>query len=102
MHNNELMNRRGDSWGDLVTILGISIDNEIETIREHVNDRDWNAVKHVWVPGAWKAESVKAYAVTSVPSAFLIDPDGVIVWAGHPTEIELEKRIEELLSAQDK
>ena len=97
MHNNELMKRRGDSWRDRVTILGVSIDEKIETIRDHVNERGWNAVRQVWVPGAWKGAPVQAYAVTGVPSAFLIDPDGVLVWTGHPAEIELEQRIDEML-----
>ncbi len=100
MHNNELIKRRGDSWRDRVTVLGVSIDDKIETIREHVDERDWNAVRQVWVPEAWQSAPVKMYAVTGVPSAFLIDAEGVIVWAGHPNEIELEARIDEMLTVR--
>lgn len=97
-HNNDLMKRRRDSWRDRVTVLGVSIDDKIETIIDHVNQRDWYAVRQVHIPGAWKSDPVKHYSVTGVPSAFLIDAKGIVVWAGHPTSIDIEKEIEELLA----
>jgi hypothetical protein len=37
------------------------------------------------------------FGITAVPTAFLIDRTGQIVWRGHPASIEVEKRIEAML-----
>lgn len=99
-HNNSLLTRRSDYAGK-VTIIGASIDDEIETIRKHVGKCGWNAVLQTFCgdgePG-WRCKAAKTYAVNAVPTAFLIGVDGRITWTGHPAEIELEKEIDKLLA----
>ena len=73
-HNNDLMQRRGDSWKDRAVIVGVSIDKDVATIREHVKKQNWHSVRQAWVPG----EAIKSYEITGVPTAFLIDRDGTI------------------------
>ncbi|RMH01530.1 MAG: hypothetical protein D6702_11505 [Planctomycetota bacterium] len=45
------------------------------------------------------AKSARAYGVQGIPSAFLIDADGVIVWQGHPGAGGWEGMIPKLLAA---
>jgi thiol-disulfide isomerase/thioredoxin len=99
-HNNTLLGKRSD-WRDSVTIIGASIDDEIGTIRDHVNKRDWNAVLQVFCgegePG-WRSPAAKTYAITAVPTAFLIDREGKVAWTGHPGSIDMEKEIDRLVA----
>jgi len=38
--------------------------------------------------GDWDAQSIKNYNVEGIPAMFLIDKKGIIVFAGHPDELE--------------
>ena len=40
------------------------------------------------------------YGVNAIPHAFLIDPDGVIVWAGHPARLK-ESALDAALAARE-
>ncbi|MCA8965139.1 MAG: TlpA family protein disulfide reductase [Planctomycetes bacterium] len=61
-----------------LVIVGIPI-NEAEAVVAPFVTK--NEIQHVigFAPGA-----MKAWGVRGVPHSFLIDPDGTIVWAGHP------------------
>jgi thiol-disulfide isomerase/thioredoxin len=99
-HNNTLLSKRSD-WRDRVAIIGASIDDEIATIREHVNKREWNEVLQAFCgegEPAWRSTAAKTYAVTAVPTAFLIDREGKVAWSGHPGAIDVEKEIDALLA----
>lgn len=41
--------------------------------------------------------SASAYGVSGIPAAFVVGPDGKIIWAGHPMDEEFEKAIERAL-----
>ena len=99
-HNNSLLTRRTDYTGK-VTLIGASIDDKIETIRQHVNKRGWNAVLQTFCgegEAGWGCKAAKTYAVRAVPTAYLIGTDGRITWTGHPSEINLEQEIDKLLA----
>jgi hypothetical protein len=91
------MAERGSAWTGRAAIVGVSIDDEIGTIREHVERRGWTHVRQVWCEGAWRSDGAMRYAVRGVPSAFLIDREGVVAWAGHPAELHVEARIADML-----
>jgi thiol-disulfide isomerase/thioredoxin len=99
-HNDEIVARRGDSWKDRAVIIGASIDDKIETIRRHVEKRGWTHVRQTFCgegePG-WRNAAATAYGVRGVPTAFLIDAHGTILWTGHPASIDVEAKIEEAL-----
>ena len=97
-HNNELMNTYADSWRGKVTIIAASIDEKIETIREHVDECGWTSVRQAFCGvGAWDSKPARTYGIRGVPSAVLIDQAGRIVWAGHPAELDVEKEINSLI-----
>jgi thiol-disulfide isomerase/thioredoxin len=99
-HNNSLLTRRTDYAGK-VTLIGASIDDSIDIIRQHVNKRGWNAVLQTFCgagEAGWGCKAAKTYAVRGVPTAYLIAADGRITWSGHPSEIDLEKELDRLLA----
>lgn len=98
-HSDALIARRTD-WKGKAVIIGASIDNGIEIIREHVGKRGWNNVLQAYCsegnPG-WECDAVKRYAVRGVPTCYLIDQQGRIAWTGHPSGIDVESEIDALL-----
>jgi len=35
-----------DAWAGKVRIIGLSMDDELETVKQRVNERKWDAVEH--------------------------------------------------------
>ena len=101
-HSDALMQKRSD-WKGRAVIVGASIDNGIEIIREHVTKRGWTNVVQAFCSegeSGWQCEAAKRYAVRGVPTCFLIDQEGRIKWTGHPSEIDAEAEIDALLGSR--
>lgn len=75
-------------------ILGISLDDDQAKWKEAIyhDNLTW---EHV-IDNGWNGESVNMYGVISIPSNFLLDPDGKIVASNLRGE-ELHKTLAELL-----
>lgn len=43
-HNQEILDKRGNDWGDEVRILGLSIDEDVNQLKAHVKDKKWKSV----------------------------------------------------------
>ena len=43
-HNQEMLENRSAEWGDKVRIVGLSIDEQPETVAKHVEERGWISV----------------------------------------------------------
>lgn len=100
-HNNELVAKHAD-WNGKAVILGVSIDKTEEVIAKHVKDKGWTNVRQTWIdePGVgWGSKPLKAYGINSIPRIALLDKEGKIVFFGHPVEIDIEKKINELINA---
>lgn len=99
-HNVELMAEHGQEWENKAVILPLSIDNELETVLKHIHAKGWSTLPHHWTgePGeGWKSQAAQALGVSGVPTAFLIDQQGIIRWRGHPSQIDIPERINDLL-----
>ena len=92
--------RRGD-WGDRVEVLAVSIDNSKDVVYPYVKRRGWTHVHNFWTGESgrtgFKSPAAEKFGVKGVPIAILIDPQGVIIWRGHPRDRNCEMQIEELL-----
>lgn len=86
-HNQEMIEHKGKDWGDKVRILGISIDNDTDTVRNHVKNKKWEKVEHFHKGGSTADDD---YGVSGVPHVILIDTQGKIAFAGHPAQRNLE------------
>lgn len=93
-HNQKMLEERGKEWGNQVRIIGLSIDQDTESIVKHVESKKWESVEHYHRA---KSDCSKVYSVNGVPHVMLIDQQGKIVFKGHPsTRPDLEKDLDTL------
>jgi thiol-disulfide isomerase/thioredoxin len=101
----EMASKRKNDWVGKAALLCISIDEKKEDVINHVRNRGWLAVRHLWChkgePG-WKSDAAQKFGIAGVPTALLIDQSGNIVWRGHPASFDIEAKIDELLSRERK
>jgi len=45
-HNQEMLKEHGATWGDNLKIIGLSIDKDAETVKNHVTAKGWIDVIH--------------------------------------------------------
>ncbi len=99
---NALSDEQRAAWKDRVAIVPLSIDSEQARVKSHVQQRGWTGLEHFWSGGSsgsdFEAPAARAFVVSGVPEAVLIDRDGRIVWRGHPLDKsdgnDLKTRIE--------
>ena len=73
--------------------IALSVDNSSEPVKKIVRDRGINY--HVGMDNGLADK----YAVRSIPTAFVIDRSGQIVWQGHPRSSDFESAIVKALNA---
>ena len=99
-HNQKMLEDRGKDWGDKVRLIGLSIDNTVDVVKNHVETKKWTSVENYHVRTAG-CTADKDYGVQGVPHVLLVDTSGKIVYMGHPSSRNLEKDIDELLQGND-
>jgi thiol-disulfide isomerase/thioredoxin len=98
-HNQKVMTEKGEAWKGKAVIIGASIDDTMEAVQKHVKNKGWGSVRQLWCgEDAWKSGPAVKYGIEGVPTAFLIDPQGKIVWRGHPSGYDIEQQVEKLIS----
>jgi thiol-disulfide isomerase/thioredoxin len=81
-------------WKNRVKLLSLSLDSDEKKLRKHLADRGWTNTVNTWAgPGAWEAESAKAFRIQGVPTTYIIGADGKIIVAGHPAGMRIEETI---------
>ena len=87
-----------NDWQDKVVIAPLSIDDTMDILRKHVAQRGWTNTFNVWAgAGGWSSAAAKKFRVTAVPTTYVIDPEGKVAWAGHPSGKDFEQTIDGLL-----
>jgi thiol-disulfide isomerase/thioredoxin len=98
---NEVVKRRRKDWDSKVYILAVSIDESSEIVAKYVKKRGWNNVRHLWSGETnrtgFESPAARKFGINGVPTAILIDSNGVILWRGHPKDRNIETQIDELL-----
>ena len=85
-------------WQDKVAIVPLSIDDTMDVLRKHVDKRGWTNTFNVWAgDGGWRSKAAKAFRVTGVPTTYLLDAQGKIVWAGHPSGMDFGTAVDALI-----
>jgi len=92
-----MLEHNAAKWGDKVRICGISIDNDIATVNNHVKAKKWESVEHFHRGGSSASED---FGASGVPHVVLLDTHGKVVFIGHPATRDLEKDINELLEGK--
>ncbi len=99
-HNSDILKKRAADWAGKAAILAISCDDEIDTLKQHVAKKEWGNVTHLWCQEGgtgWQATAMRTYGIGGVPTAFLVDTEGKILWRGHPSNFNLEQRIDAMI-----
>jgi thiol-disulfide isomerase/thioredoxin len=90
--------KHADEWKEKLVVLPVGIDDESATAKPHFASRGGHHLETYWTgeggKAGWKAPAVSAFAVAAIPHTLLIDPDGKIVWQGHPMIAEDGKDLE--------
>jgi thiol-disulfide isomerase/thioredoxin len=86
--------KQPDSWRKQVVVLTVSVDQDKEVVLPHLQKRGWDKFAlHAWDEGQRAAQQ---YGVEGVPTAFLIDPQGKVVWAGNPLTRQQESLLRQI------
>jgi hypothetical protein len=48
-HNQEMLAKNAATWGDRVRLIGLSIDGDAGTVKNHVESKQWTKVEHWWI-----------------------------------------------------
>ena len=93
--------RHKTDWASKAVIVGVSLDDKREVLQENLRLNRWTHMPQLWAaipsPGS-NSTAKRTYNVTTLPTAFLVSPDGRILWRGHPKEINIEREIAKLIS----
>lgn len=97
-HNQAMVDKNKDSWGSNVRIIGVSIDKDAPTVKNHVNKNGWGGVEHYHRA---KSQCSDIYKVNGVPHILIIDTNGKIAFKGHPAHRpDLEQDFNDLLAGK--
>jgi hypothetical protein len=80
-HNEDMLTNNAEKWGDKVKIIGLSIDKDAETVKNHITDKGWLKPIHYWRS---TSNCSDVYSVKGVPHVMIIDTNGKIAFKGHP------------------
>lgn len=73
-HNQEMLEKHED-WSNKVEIVGLSVDDEVEEVKERVTTKKWLKVKHYKFKNGWDGENfaLKAFNLRGIPFVALLD-----------------------------
>ena len=91
-----MLETRGNDWGEKVRIIGLSVDDAPEKVKQHVEENKWTSVEHYHVKTT-NCTARDDYGAQHIPHVLLVDMSGKIVFVGKPDEREFEKDIDSLL-----
>lgn len=85
-----------ERYKDSLVALTVSIDDSPNPVKPYLEKMGlWGQCEHFWAgAGGWLSPASRAFGVSGVPTAVVINPDGVIVWRGHPMSLNLQTVIE--------
>jgi thiol-disulfide isomerase/thioredoxin len=89
------------AWGDRVAVVPLSIDDTLEAVRRHVDQRGWTNTFNVWAgEGGWRSDPARVFRVSGVPTTYIIDAQGKIIVAGHPAALNIGERVDAALKKE--
>jgi len=98
-HNVEMLAKGKPEWKDRVRLIGLSVDQDLAALQKLIVDRGYaNHVEHYHAANG-KCKINAQLGAGGIPHVALLNPDGVIVYKGHPSSIDLEKAIDDLLKS---
>jgi len=97
-HNQDMLEQNGETWGDKVKIIGLSIDKDAQTVTNHITAKGWTKPIHYHRA---KSNCSDVYQVRGVPHILIVDTEGKIAFKGHPAgRKDLVKDFNDLLEGK--
>jgi thiol-disulfide isomerase/thioredoxin len=88
LSNLQTLRQKHPDWKDRVAVITLSIDDELKQARDHLQKHGWTNTISVWAgPGGWRSEPAKSFRLSMVPTAYVLNREGKVAWAGSPREI---------------
>jgi len=70
------------------------MDDNVESLKKRVNDKNWNKVTHYHMKEGFKHPTASnEYCIKGIPHVALFDKQGKLLFKGHPSEVNLESWI---------
>lgn len=93
--------KNAEKWKGKVRIIAVSVDDGREEVLKRITEKNWDKINHYRLNG-WDGEHpiIKDYSIRGIPFVALIDTHGVINFTGHPSEVNLEDRINDLIEGK--
>ena len=67
-------------------VIGISIEGPSHDVLAYIEEGGYSFL-FLFDEGNWRSDVLQSYAVQSIPRSFLIDPQGQILYSGHPDSL---------------
>jgi len=77
-------------------MVSVALD-KLDAVKDYVEEHEMTWIQIVPDTDPWKSALAADYAITGVPTAFLIDKDGILRERLHPGDVDLENKLAELL-----
>jgi hypothetical protein len=96
-HNEEMLAKGKEAWKGKVRLIGLSTDQDRAKLCSHIVSKGYEKhVEHYHAQnGTCKIN--EQLGAGGIPHVALLNPKGEIVFKGHPSSINLEKAIDDLL-----
>lgn len=79
-----MLEKRAADWGDKVRIIGLSVDQDMDALKNRIEDKKWLKVEHYNVKNGVCTAS-QDHGIRGIPHVVLVDTHGKIVFKGHPS-----------------
>jgi thiol-disulfide isomerase/thioredoxin len=67
--------------------IGVSLDQNVQAMQRVAQEKGFNWPQMCDARG-WQAAAAQTWGVHSIPSTFIIGPEGSVLWHGHPANID--------------
>ena len=99
--NQQILESKSEDWKNKVQYVALSIDDNLEVLNEFLEQKSWSKEFFYWSEEQVnKLTAAQIFAVKGVPSNFLIDAEGKLVWKGEAKLSEIEDKVNELLEVE--
>jgi len=89
-HNVEMLAKGKEAWKNKVRLIGLSVDQDANKLKSWIIERGYqNGVEHYHAANG-KCQINGQLGAGGIPHVALLNPDGKIVFKGHPSSINLE------------
>jgi len=88
-------------WGDRVLLMSLSLDDSMETVIRHLEQKQWYGTFNAWAGDkGWSSSAPQAYGITGIPTTYIVDQKGQVAAKGHPIRLNIPQEIERLLAVE--